>query len=157
MSHARRCRCCGQSFQPRPQNPTQSYCSQRACQRARKRDWQREKRTRDPDYRANDQAARRSWARTHPLYWRAWRERHPEYVERNRRGQAVRNARRRAGVIAKEDAWMRERVLVAGTYRVEPWRGGDCKCGRINGQNLFVLKCLGPPEGSLAGDCKERT
>jgi hypothetical protein len=50
-------------------------------------------------------------------------------VERNRRGQAVRNARQRAGVIAKEDAWMRESVLVAGTYRVEPWRGGDCKCG----------------------------
>jgi hypothetical protein len=99
VTQAQRCQCCGEPFVPRPQNPTQSYCSQGACQRARKRHWQREKRASDPDYRANDQAARRTWARTHSQYWRAWRERHPEYVERNRRGQAARNARRRAGVI----------------------------------------------------------
>ncbi|WP_295448721.1 hypothetical protein, partial [uncultured Thiodictyon sp.] len=57
---------CGQPFRPRPQNPTQTYCSQPACQRARKRDWQRAKRASDPDYRANDQAAQRTWAQAHP-------------------------------------------------------------------------------------------
>jgi len=139
MSQAPRCRCCGQPFVPRPQNPTQSYCSDPACQRARKREWQRAKRACDPDYRANDRAAQRTWAQAHPQYWRAWRERHPESVARNRQAQGVRNARRGAGVIAKEDVWMRESALVAGTYRVEPWLGGDCKCGRVSGENLFVL------------------
>jgi hypothetical protein len=139
MSPARRCRCCGRPFRPRPQNPTQTYCSERACQRARKRDWQRAKRAEDPDYRANDRAARRAWAQAHPGYWRAWRERHGEYVERNRRAQGARNARRGVGAIAKEDASPRESVLPSGTYRVEPWCGADCKCGRVSGENLFSI------------------
>ena len=89
MSQAQRCRCCGEPFVPRSQNPTQSYCARRACQRARKREWQRAKRAADPDYRANDQAARRTWAQAHPEYCRAY---HPEYVQRNPRAQAGRNA-----------------------------------------------------------------
>jgi len=105
MSHAPCCRGCGQPFQPRPQTPTQTYCSQPACQRARKRAWQRSKRATDPDYRANDRAAQRAWAQSHPQYWRDWRERHADSVARNRRAQDTRNARRRGalGVIAKED------------------------------------------------------
>jgi hypothetical protein len=143
MSHAPCCVCCGQPFQPRPQNPTQTYCSQPACQRARKRDWQRRKRASDPDYRANDQAAQQAWAQAHPQYWRTWRERHPDYVQRNRQAQGARNAQRRAaGVIAKEDVWTRESGLVAGTYRVDPWLGADCKCGCVNRENLFVLSIV---------------
>ena len=145
MSHAPCCCCCGQPFRPRPQNPTQTYCSQPACQRARKRDWQRAKRASDPDYRANDRAAQRAWAQSHPPYWRDWRERHPDDGARNRRAQGARNARRRAvavEAIAKEDAWTRESPLAAGTYRVEPWYGTDCKCGRVNRENLFLLSVV---------------
>lgn len=143
MSQAPRCCCCGQPFSPRPQNPTQSYCSDPACQRARKREWQRAKRARDPDYRANERAAQRAWAQAHPQYWRAWREGHPEYVARNRQAQGVRNARRRAsGRIANGDASTRERALAAGTYRVQPWPGEDCKCGRVNGGNLFLFSLV---------------
>lgn len=145
MSHAPCCCCCGQPFQPRPQNPTQTYCSQPACQRARKRDWQRAKRASDPDYRANDRAAQRAWAQAHPQYWRDWRERHPDAVARNRLAQGVRNARRRGmavRVIAKEDAWTSESHLPGGTYRIEPWCGADCKCGRVNRENLFVLSVV---------------
>ena len=140
MSHTPCCCCCGRPFAPRPQNPTQTYCSQPACQRARKR-------ASDPDYRANDQSAQRAWAQAHPQYWRAWREQHPEYVAENRRAQEARNARRRAaaGVIANEDTWTRESVLVAGTYRVEPWRASDCKCGRVNDKNLFVIRVIDVP------------
>jgi hypothetical protein len=145
MSHAPCCCCCGQPFRPRPQNPTQTYCSQPACQRARKRDWQRAKRASDPDYRANDRAAQRAWAQAHPQYWRDWRERHPDSVARNRRAQGARNARRRAAAdeaIAKEDAWTCESLVPAGTYRLEPWFGTDCKCGRVNRENLFVLSVV---------------
>lgn len=145
MSHAPCCCCCGQPFRPRPQNPTQTYCSHPACQRARRRDWQRAKRVSDPDYRANDRAAQRAWAQAHPQYWRDWRERHPESVARNRRAQGTRNALRRGalGVIAKEDAWTSGSPLPAGTYRVEPWWcGTDCKCGRVNRENLFVLSVV---------------
>jgi len=34
---ARRCRCCGKAFRPRPQVPDQQYCPDPACQKARKR------------------------------------------------------------------------------------------------------------------------
>jgi len=157
MNRAPCCRCCGQPFRPRPQNPTQSYCSQPRCQRARKREWQRAKRAGDADYRANDRAAQRAWAQAHPRYWHDWRERHPEYVARNRQAQRGRNARRRLRTIAKEDAWVRESALAAGTYRVEPWGGEDCKCGRVNGGKLFLISLLDVASGVGTADCKERT
>lgn len=38
----KRCACCGQPFEPRPQVPGQAFCSSPDCQRARRRQWQRE-------------------------------------------------------------------------------------------------------------------
>jgi len=151
MIAERRCCSCGRTFRPRPQNPTQTYCSQPPCQRARKRDWQRRKRSEDPDYRANERAAQQRWAEAHPGYWQQWRAAHPEYVERNRAAQRQRNAGRRVAVagadastIAKGDAWTGEVPLPSGTYRLERWPGtGDCKRGRVNAHNLFVISALG--------------
>ncbi len=130
MRRQSRCRCCGRAFRRRPRNPTQQYCSQRRCQRAPKREWQRRERGEDPDYRANERAAQRAWARAHAQYWRRWRAAHPEYVQRNRLLQRGRNARRRAAAagIANGDAWTRDSVLPPGRYRLEPWRcARDCK------------------------------
>jgi hypothetical protein len=47
----RRCAACEQAFRPRTQSPGQLYCGQAACQRERRRRWQRSKRQRDEDYR----------------------------------------------------------------------------------------------------------
>jgi hypothetical protein len=148
MKPERRCECCGRSFRPRPQNPNQRFCSEAACQRSRKRQWQRRKRASDPDYRTNEQAAQRRWAGEHRSYWRQWREAHPEYVQRNRLAQRGRNARRGgaavdASTIAKEDAWVGETPLLSGTYQVRPWPGGDdCKCGRVSTERLFVINAI---------------
>lgn len=147
MKPERRCQCCGRSFRPRAQNPNQRFCSEAACQRARKRQWQRRKRASDPDYRVNEQAAQRRWAGEHRGYWRQWREAHPEYVERNRLAQRARNARRGGAVdastLAKEDVWTGETALPSGTYQVRPWPGGeDCKCGRVSAERLFVINAV---------------
>jgi len=68
------CACCGQPFEPRPQVPDQAFCSSPDCQRARKRQWQREKLKTDPDYRINQQDAQRAWTQRNQDYWRARRE-----------------------------------------------------------------------------------
>lgn len=149
----RRCRCCGKTFRPRPQVPNQKYCPQRACQNARKRAWQTDKRDRDPDYRENQRSAQKRWAARNPDYWRRWREDHPGYQERNRQQQTERNTRRRAqaeapdrrspgvvGAIAKGDVWTAETTLDPGTYRVVPWVGRvDCKDGRVIPENIYVI------------------
>jgi hypothetical protein len=41
----------------------------------------------DSDYRFNQRLSRQTWAKAHPGYWRAYRSRHPEKAENNRRLQ----------------------------------------------------------------------
>jgi hypothetical protein len=74
----RRCAACGGLFEPRRNVPAQRYCWERACQRTRRRRWQRAKLKADADYRANQAAAQRRWQEGHPDYWRGYRERHPD-------------------------------------------------------------------------------
>lgn len=145
MVNERVCCCCGAHFQVRTQNPNQTYCSSAACQRARKRAWQRAKREVDDDYRENEARAQRVWRTTNPEYWRAWREKNPEYVKQNREAQRQRDRRRRASVdtstLANGDASkpMQTMALSAGTYRIEPCLDA-CKCGRVTCANLFILQ-----------------
>jgi hypothetical protein len=121
MAKMRHCKHCHQVFCPRPQNPDQRYCSEPACQRARKRDWQQQKLLTDPDYQANQSAAQRCWQEKNPEYRQQYREKNPDYVDRNRERQRERNRRRRkhdTGLvpIAKMDASMPERSINPGRY-----------------------------------------
>jgi hypothetical protein len=100
----------------------QRYCTAAACQRERRRRWQRAKRESDPDYRDNQAQAQRRWRQRHPDYWRDYRRRHPEYDARNRRLQQRRNASRQrgGGAIAKMDASTPPFPVRSGTYRLSP-------------------------------------
>ena len=66
----KRCAACGDGFTPCRHVPNQQYCSKPACQRERRRRWQRAKLKQDPDYRSNQAAAQRRWRECHPHYWR---------------------------------------------------------------------------------------
>jgi hypothetical protein len=123
----RRCAACGCLFEPRRNVPQQRYCSKRACQRARRRRWQRQKLKSDADYRANQAAAQQRWRERHPEYWRRYRQTHPEYATRNRERQRQRNRHRpSAGTgpspppIAKMDAYRSQQPIRSGTYRIVP-------------------------------------
>ena len=122
-----RCAACGCLFMPRRNVPQQRYCSKRACQRTRRRRWQRQKLKTDPDYRANQAAAQRRWRAHHRDYWRHYRQRRPEYAARNRDQQRDRNRRRRSPAtgpsppaIANMDAYHSQKPLPSGTYRLVP-------------------------------------
>jgi hypothetical protein len=93
---------CGRLFDPDPRVKGQRYCSEKACQRARKRKWQKEKLAVDPDYQANQRDCQSEWHRLHPDYYRKYRQAHPRYCERNTLLQNCRNAKAR--VIATMDA-----------------------------------------------------
>ena len=126
----RRCAACGGLFAPRRNVPDQRYCSEPVCQRARRRRWQRDKRQRDADYRANQAAAQRAWCARHRDYWRRYRRSHPQYSARNRERQRARNRHRRRGVmrgapavIAKMPEYEAQSRVPSGTYRLIPVPG----------------------------------
>ena len=123
----RRCAACGCLFMPRRNVPQQRYCAKRACQRTRRRRWQRQKLKVDADYRANQAAAQRRWRERHPEYWRSYRQHHPAYTARNRAQQSKRNQRRLKGAtgpspppIANMDVCEVETPVFSGTYRLIP-------------------------------------
>jgi len=117
---SKHCAGCGDAFHPRPQTPKQAYCPSLACQRERRRRWQRERRQSDPAYRDNQSRAQASWAARHPEYWREYRRTHPQYSERNSAMQRERDARRRVRVLAKMDASTAVSPVPSGTYRLTP-------------------------------------
>ena len=90
-----RCLNCHQVFRRRPQNKEQCYCSQKTCQRARKRNWELQKLASDPDYQENRKASQMAWQESHRDYWKAYRQKYPAQAERNRELQLIRNAKQR--------------------------------------------------------------
>jgi len=116
MKIIRRCLACKNSFRPRSQNPNQHYCSAPACQRERRREWQRQRLQNDPDYRDNQARAQANWRARHLGYWRQYRATHPAYLDRNRLMQRQRNICRRAKPIANMDASQLDGPLASGFY-----------------------------------------
>jgi hypothetical protein len=114
----KQCVACGQSFQPRPQVPQQSYCAAPDCQRERRRQWQRLKLQSDPDYQDNQMRAQQAWGQRNPDYWRGYRLSHPDYVERNRALQHERNTKTQASHVAKMDASSALHPLPSGMYHL---------------------------------------
>ncbi len=110
------CLACARQFLPRPQNPTQSYCSKQSCQCERRRRWQQAKRATDQDYRDNQKRAQQAWRARNPEYWRQYRDTHPQYTVNNRAQQLARNYRNRTHLIAKMDVSTPVSALPGGLY-----------------------------------------
>lgn len=115
---ARRCVACGRNFRVLAQVPDQAYCSEAACQRERRKLWQRARRDTDPDYADNQTRAQKAWLERNSDYWRRYREANPEYAERNRELQRQRNREQRARKIAKKNASAEAPPMASGMYRL---------------------------------------
>ena len=119
---------CGDFFTPSPRHKNQQYCMAPACRRARKAAWKRNKMQTDPDYRYNHKLSNQMWTKANPGYWKDYRSRHPEYVERNRILQAVRNRRYtrsdqlkvKDDSIAKVDASIFNKNRMVGQFYLVP-------------------------------------
>ena len=119
----RRCAACDQAFRPRAQSPDQRYCGLAACQRERRRRWQRSKRHSDADYRANQR--RRSGSG--PLVMAiTGANGEPSRLHRSQPpGAASTRGDRQVSRLAKMDASTPINPVASGTYRLVPATGGD--------------------------------
>ena len=103
----KKCIHCGRSFRANPRVKNHNYCNDKACQRARRALWQREKMAKDIDCRDNQRQYEKEWQARHPGYYRNYRAKHSQYVKRNRLQQVRRDARRRSNnpdLLAKMDS-----------------------------------------------------
>lgn len=86
---------CKREYKVNPRVKEQQYCNSKACQRVRKTKWQKEKMVKDADYRENQKRCQKQWQKENTGYYKEYRNKHPEYVERNRAMQAMRDMRRK--------------------------------------------------------------
>jgi hypothetical protein len=127
-SKKRRCRHCSCLFKVCNKVKKHEYCSKKACQLTRKRNWQKEKLNSDQTYREDQQSAQQDWQANNPDYWEQYRQKNKRYTATNRRKQCDRNARRRKKVgnlppqkpIAKMDAIIRQNDTISGRYKLVP-------------------------------------
>lgn len=125
MNKKRHCKHCGSVFLVK-RNPKQQYCSKSDCQRARKNHWRCDRRRHDADYMINQNSANRRWQASHTDYWKQYRVSHPEYVQRNREQQRIRDgttknhvrhlANEDASHLAKSDALNGKNLIQSGCY-----------------------------------------
>lgn len=153
------CVCCGLSFQPVPQVPDQAYCSQPACQRARRQRWNQQKLENDPDYRDNKQRSQRGWMDRNPDYWRQYRADNPDYKDRNRARQRVEILPSKPVTLAKKDASNGPQTFKAGVYRITPLqREGAEKNGPWTVElSPICLNCDCKKGVCKVDACKDRT
>jgi hypothetical protein len=123
------CPHCGERFLPHPAVLNQQCCGSADCQKARKRKWQKEKLTSDPDYRENQASAQKSWCERNKGYWREYRKKNKTYREKNRLRQKERNRQRR--MIAKMDELGAKSLVPPGRYRLVPLYGKIAKMDEL--------------------------
>ncbi len=112
------CLCCRCRVPANPRVKEQKYCGKAACQRERKKRWQRIKMATDPEYRANQRDARQQWRESHPDYWRTYRRTAPS---RPTPEQSVPVAS------AKMDTLPVNTIVQSGEYMLIPLVAGGAK------------------------------
>jgi len=149
---------CDSSLPPGKRNPKQRYCGRLECQRARKRQWQKEKLQNDPCYKENQKQANKDWQKNNPDYWQGYRSKNKGYAERNRVKSRDRMRLRRQVALAvqefaKMDASLVDEQRLSGYYALLPFGDMFAK------MDVKILKVHAPGifPGIQQDVCKERT
>lgn len=121
-----RCQNCGMEKRANCRLKQQQYCGEKPCQRARRREYQKNRLQEDAAYGQKQADYRQAWRKKRSLaqYQRSYRESHPDYVKRNRERQRQRNEKRcgrgaqpRHPVIVKMNSCS---SIKSGTYLLTP-------------------------------------
>lgn len=152
MNRKQRCKNCQRWLDLNPHVKNHEYCNRKACQRARKRRWQQEKMSTDPDYRKNQKEAQINWREANPDYWRNYRHQHEKYRDRNRALQRKRDENQRVRHLAKMDTSKDKTLIIQGGYFYFWPASMDLAKMDASAQKVLLI-----PEGykNYGGSCKE--
>jgi len=114
------CRYCQQGFQRSLYHPNQNVCCLEACQRQRCRDYQRQKRQTDADYRETCRESQKKWRAAHPGYQKAYWHNHEHAAEQNRQRQRERDRQRRVQNLVKNNLALDLKRSTTGVWLVGP-------------------------------------
>jgi len=93
----KKCPFCPASFIPNSRlGERQKSCGRSPCQKALKAANNRRFRDRNPEYYRQDFARLKDWLVGHPGYLQAYRQSHPDYVDKNRAAQRQRDRRKKS-------------------------------------------------------------
>lgn len=135
------CRHCGIIL---PRNPrlkkAQKYCSATPCQQARKNAWGTKEYHANRSHRKKRLASQKACYKKRPghAYQAAYREKHPDYAERNREQQRKRNNRRQevgGSMIVNTDT-LSLKDTIDGAYALIPIAKG----GKIVNTDAFMVQ-----------------
>jgi hypothetical protein len=136
MPRTIRCAHCRCRFRPAPRGKRQRFCSNKACQRARKTRWPRDKMTTAPDSQANPSDAQRHWQHQHPHDGRPYRQTRAGYCARHRLLPQHRDQQRRRQALAKMDASGPVSFRTPGIYPLIPAVGEH-----LAKMDVFLQRC----------------
>lgn len=141
-----RCRYCQQSFQPQRFHPNQAVCTQPECQQRRRRDYQRQKRATDADYRQTCRDSQKKWRDSHPGYQKNYWQTHEQAAARNRQQQQERDRKRQAVNLVKNNLALDLKHSSAGVWLVGPGVS-DLVKNTLASSHIVIFQALADQRG----------
>jgi len=88
----KRCPYCKTYFTPHPSvGQRQRACEKTGCQKSRKAKNNKQWRQKNPEYSKGEYPRIKAWLAEHPGYLKHYRQNHPEYREKNKKAQSLRD------------------------------------------------------------------
>jgi hypothetical protein len=124
------CPYCKKEFTPSRYHPEQAICSSIECQRRRRTDYHRRKRTTDPEYRETCRNSQEQWRKENPDYMRLYLQRRRDKIRLNTKTSSVIKSSRIL-VLLKSKAEIDPCPSEASTWLLSP-------CGSVSEKNIFA-------------------
>jgi hypothetical protein len=130
----RTCQFCQCLFRLSKFHPEQTVCAFAECQRRRRREYHRCKVAADAVYRQVCNDSSQKWRAENAVYWKQYRETHPDKADRNRTLQKARDRKRRVRDLANNNL-----ALDLKSCAAEVWLFGPT-AGHLANNNLAITQ-----------------
>jgi hypothetical protein len=151
----RRCRYCEKIFQPSKYQPGQAVCSGPVCQQRRRYEYRQQKLATDPEYGQVCRDSARKWRAENPGYWKRYREKNPDSINRNREQQNKRDRKRRLLNLANNTSALDLKHTAASVWLLNAAGVNLANNNSVPAQ-VWVIEPLPPRKGPGRESCKQQ-